>query len=323
MNETKSEVILSGKIEGIDRNDRGYGFRTGTTKSGKKYNSIRFNLRTSPNNLVQVECFGMERDEVTFFKEGEQGKSVRVPWSKRFANKEGFFSFPERYDVASDLAEKNNGDTIRIRGRIQPEHYVNRNGDDVVNLRVQIDRYFEEDAIGFEDENFEESNLITMDIIFGGTMDIGSETFVSGWVVDYRGKSYATNFKVENPEKIKSLKKAKKGQLCQVFAKNVWSSSGGGQFEQKLVQTENGMELVAVGSNDNSNSYRGIVIIGLKPGNATYPLAEVASASVTKKEEEAPVKPKEEEKPEEDSEDSAFSDDDFDALFKELEEEME
>lgn len=337
LKETRSDVRLVGLIEGIDRSDRGFGYREGNTKSGAAYRSIKFNIRTSPSNVVTVECFGMEREKVTFFKENDDEKRrIEVPWKNRFVQKEGYFTYPQSYDVVKELSEMNNGDVIGIRGRIQPNYYQNKQGEDIVSTRVQIDRFFTPDEKILEaisndfsgEGEFKENNIISMDAIFEGKLDIAGSTYAVCWLIDYSGKAYRYTFKVDSPEKIKSLKKASKGEIVKLTSRLSYQNSFQPKSEQVLVETENGLEALDNNSEVEQRGYRGIEILGLKPLGVKFPMTELMTANVSAEKvaeiKEAKPASKPSPKTEEIIADEDDDDDiDLDALFDEIEKGIE
>ena len=74
LTQTRAEFQLRGLVTGMK------------SKNGNKYNSLYFGLRINKDKIVNVKLNGFTRNEVYFYKQGEngeKGKSLKVAWKDR------------------------------------------------------------------------------------------------------------------------------------------------------------------------------------------------------------------------------------------------
>ena len=87
LEQTISTFRAVGIVTGVDRDNF---YNTGIVENGKnqgkEYRSLRFGVRTSPNQTIYVQMFGMEPDNVYVYDNKEK-KGEQVPYEE-FLEKE-------------------------------------------------------------------------------------------------------------------------------------------------------------------------------------------------------------------------------------------
>lgn len=177
LEQTQGRFKIRGYVTGLS-NERNY--REDVTRNGDEYRSIRFGIKTSENNIIYVEKFGMVRDEITVVrpktKDQEQDKK-RIKWADRKRIPKGYRVFDlstaiegdyegdkwKQGDAESHVAfdgieylwnNLQDGDLVYVSGRLNFNEYEGN-----VSPRFEIGyiaKQGEEGDLDFEDEKFEE-----------------------------------------------------------------------------------------------------------------------------------------------------------------------
>jgi hypothetical protein len=228
---TYGNFQVRGKIVGLEKENA---YREGTTVDGKEYRSIRFGVKTSEENVVYVELFGMERDEVTIAHKDDNKNRKQIHWAERFEDlPEGYRLFMPvtvGLDKRKDLTEydaveyirKNfkDGDSVFIRGSMnyrewKEETQVTHSIRSIWKSKKEID---------FEDEKFEETNDFEQEIIFVGKEydKENDKLYISTYIVTNKNGDFLPyNFTIYPNKTVKSSsgKESKLEKLAKKLAK--------------------------------------------------------------------------------------------------------
>jgi len=226
--QTKGFYSITGIITGKDTPKKGYGYKTGEIQKGdskgKKYNSIRFPLKTSNNNIVDVELFGTENTHVTFYNKVEK-KQMKIEWDKRNVTP------PANYELrtpAFDMVESINkefkdGDVVNAWGSITFSTYTNSQGETVEQYKLNIGSLTKyEKELNFDDEEYKEINSFTQEIVINEVIDNSSENCldVYAFVVNYNKTTNPASFQINKnnvvEEFYKKFKTLKFGDFIKV-----------------------------------------------------------------------------------------------------------
>jgi hypothetical protein len=207
---------------------------------GKEYRSLRFGVKTSKNNELFVELFGMEKDvyllKNTTKEEREElkKKNKKVPTKKiSFENRDnieegwniiginvGIYEDDEadkkkvvyetyvEYDAVDEIFQSfDDGDSISVSGTLQLSEYENQQGEMVKQAKYQIG-YASKLAkpVDFDDEKFAEVSSFDQEIIFVGS-DYDKKTqklTVLGRTINYDGTWYDHPFVIDT--KVEAIK---------------------------------------------------------------------------------------------------------------------
>lgn len=242
--QTKGTFDLVGRVVNIDR-ENAYQEKTmdkGKNK-GKSYRTLRFGIKTSESNIVQVSMFSFLPDEV-YLWDSENKKGGKVPYENWKKNRKGYekqkkvplqtrvglekgedgknitMHLPS-FDVMEYIYDNlNNEDSVIAKGNISRNTYESRSGDVQTSVNYNLESLFKlKNEVDFSDEKFEEKSVFTEQFIFeSADLDSRNKTAdVYGKVVNYHGKTndviYKINFANEEDSGLE--------QMAKIFAKKI------------------------------------------------------------------------------------------------------
>jgi len=242
--QSKSKFKVIGKVAGIDQ--QGAYKEEEQTKEGNRqgqtYRSIRFGVKTSDTNRINVTRFEYEPTEVFMWnselrKKDENFKGKKIPFgtweeTEDDLREDGWAVIQSR--IGFDLDDKGklitrglphyvaiqeiyenltNDDSVVIEGEIRYSRWTNQQGQEVEQKQYVIERCFKIKDIDFEDEKFEEVSYFEQDIVYLG-IDIDkkeSVAYLSGRIIDFKEDWHDTTMVIrwvdENGETDKGMVK--------------------------------------------------------------------------------------------------------------------
>jgi hypothetical protein len=229
--QNKGSFVIKGVIEGKDNPANNNGYKKGTIEKGKnagsEYKSIKFKVKTSNDNIIPVELFGMEMQNAYFYNKKEK-KTAKVEWSKRFMKpKDGYELILPQYDLVERInTDFKDGDVVRVIGEFQPQSYKDAKGVEKHNVKYIIKIINKsEGVLDFDSDKFEETNSFTQETVIN---DVEVDTdanklFVHTYIIAYGESFNVVTFEVDintaNPLFIKTLKNLKFGDYLKFFGK--------------------------------------------------------------------------------------------------------
>lgn len=242
--QTKGTFDLVGRVVNIDR-ENAYQEKTmdkGKNK-GKSYRTLRFGIKTSESNIIQVSMFSFLPDEV-YLWDSVNKKGGKVPYETWKKNRKGYekqkkvplqtrvglekgedgknitMHLPS-FDVMEYIYDNlNNEDSVMAKGSISRNTYESRSGDVQTSVNYNLESLFKlKNEVDFSDEKFEEKSVFTEQFIFeSADLDSRNKTAdVYGKVVNYHGKTndviYKINFANEEDSGLE--------QMAKIFAKKI------------------------------------------------------------------------------------------------------
>lgn len=199
LEQTKGNFKLSGIIAGITKENS---YVEGETKDGKPYKTVKFSIKTSPTNIINVELYGAEQDFVYPYSSTEK-KSMKIPFKDRHDELEDTYhiigvnvttegSEKETY-VDYDAVEPihqgfNDGDSVFVTGELKPNSFISNSGELISNYKYSIKSItFKEKAVDFEDPKFQETASFEQDIVITDTsLDKSTDkVIVNGYAIGY------------------------------------------------------------------------------------------------------------------------------------------
>lgn len=234
-----------GIVTGVDRDNF---YNTGIVEKGKnegkEYRSLRFGVRTSPNQTIYVQMFGMEPDNVYVYdnkeKKGEQvpyeeflekeaswaeeGKitfdsSVNLDSTDKKAPKSHMPKF-DNIDLIYDKLE--NGMSVYVSGRISRNSYENQNGDIVTRTNNDLQQILLADDVDFDSKKFREYAVFTEEFVVTDTEYDKEEEklIISGLSIDYSENTYPVSFDVSHAEELNGKPETYEGMSDSEIEKN-------------------------------------------------------------------------------------------------------
>jgi hypothetical protein len=219
LQQTKGQFKLVGQVVGLTRENA---YREGIIENGqnegKQYRSIRFGVKTSPTNQINVELFGMERDFIYPYNTKEK-KSIQIPFNERDNLPPSYHIIGVNCSLKKDEKGKlvreslveydavkyiydhlNDGDSVYISGELQFGTYENQKGETVNQTRYVIKTInLQNQPVNFEDEQFAEVASFEQEIVVTDTT-LDKETkkvFVNAYVIGYGDKFEPAQFVVD------------------------------------------------------------------------------------------------------------------------------
>jgi len=199
LEETEGKFKLSGIVVGITKENA---FSEGETKYNKLYKTVKFGVKTSSVNIINVELFGQEQDFVYPYSSTE-GKSQKLAFKDRHNEMDDTYHIiginvttegkgKETY-VEYDAAEPihkgfNDGDSVFITGELMPNSFVSTSGDLVSSFKYSIKSItFKERPVDFDDPKFQETASFEQDIVITDTnLDKkANKVVVNGYSIGY------------------------------------------------------------------------------------------------------------------------------------------
>ena len=204
LEETKGDFKLSGIVVGIAKENT---FIEGETKFGKSYKTVKFGVKTSSINIINVELYGQEQDFVYPYSSTDK-KSQKIAFKDRHDEMDDTYhiigvnvtsegsekqTYVE-YDAAEPIHQGfNDGDSVFITGELKPNSYVSTSGDFVSNFKYSIKSItFKEKPVDFEDPKFKETASFEQDIII---MDTALDKSTNKVIINCYAVGYADSFK--------------------------------------------------------------------------------------------------------------------------------
>lgn len=223
LQQTKSNFVLRGIVTGKDTPSKANGYREGVIaqgkNKGKNYRSIRFSLKTSEENIIPVEMFGMERDKVYFYNKSER-KTVPVDWNKRdMTPRDGYRLIPPEYDLIEKINNDfKDGDIVVAVGDIKVSTYLDKQNNTKQNTKYVLKRVNPSDAIlDFTSDKFEELNNFEQEVIIDSIVHEEGKVIVSAFVINFGDQVVNTeleiNTKTANPAFVRNIKTLKFGDF--------------------------------------------------------------------------------------------------------------
>lgn len=225
LEQTRSTFRAIGKVVGVDRdNFYNSGIVEKGKNEGKEYRSLRFGVKTSPNQTIYVQMFGMEPDKVYVWdnseKKGgqvdyeefmdkheawaEEGKltlesTVNLTSTDKKAPKSHLPKY-DNIDLIYELLE--NGMSVYVSGNITRNSYENQNGDVVTRVNNDLSQILLTDEVDFDSKRFREYAVFTEEFVLTDT-DVDKENeklILSGVSIDYHENTYPVTFDVSYAE---------------------------------------------------------------------------------------------------------------------------
>lgn len=199
LEQTKGNFKLSGIVAGIAKENA---FIEGETKDGKSYRTVKFSVKTSLTNIVNVELYGAEQDFVYPYSSTEK-KSYKLSFKDRHSELEDTYHIigvnvtsegNERetyvdYDAVEAIYQGfNDGDSVFITGELKPNSFISTSGDLVSNFKYSIKSItFKEKVVDFEDPKFVETASFDQEIVITDTSldKKTNKVIVNGYAIGY------------------------------------------------------------------------------------------------------------------------------------------
>lgn len=228
LKQNKSEFKFIGKVTNADKD--GF-FVEDDAKSGERegqlFRRMKFGIRTSETNTLQVQMFAYEPKDVFLWnsekkKEDAEFKGLRIPYEEWLESAddyraEGYTATQARvgleygedgklishgvpdYQLADILSENvENGDLLKIEGEIRYNKFQNQAKEWVEQVQWTIKKVHAVKEEDLTKEDAEEMNYFSQEFVFIDAEHIKKEskTIVTGRVIDFRKKWYDKQFEV-------------------------------------------------------------------------------------------------------------------------------
>ena len=213
MKQTPSSFQLRGIVTGT-KSQRFY--KSGTSKNGGSWNSLEWGIKIADNKTVYVAMRGFPREEVFYYKKGEngaKGTTQRVAWKDRKKapgkdfkligvnvstgkNEEGknvnevFTEFDAIEWLHDNLSD---GDSVFIKGNIQFSSYTDRNGQ--VRKKIELvptQISYTQNPVNFDAEDYVEMAEFENTLVFSSIDQEEDENgkatgkyILSGWSIGF------------------------------------------------------------------------------------------------------------------------------------------
>jgi hypothetical protein len=223
--QTKTNFMIRGTIEGKDNPANNNGYREGIIEKGKcagqEFRSIKFKVKTSNDNIIPVELFGMELKDAWFYNR-KLKKTLKVDWSKRnIPGKNGYELIVPAYDLVDQInKEFKDGDVVRIVGELQPNTYTDQTGTERHTVRYIIKSVKpSKGEVDFDSSDFKEINQFNQECVINEVEFDNTENkvFISAYVIGYNEKFDLMSFELDmtkaHPLFLKTLKSMKFGDF--------------------------------------------------------------------------------------------------------------
>ncbi|WP_061578076.1 hypothetical protein [Bacillus licheniformis] len=230
LQQTKNSFRFKGKVTRIDKDGA---FKEDVSKNqGKLYRSLRFGVKTSPNNEMMVSMFDFKPDEVFLWnsekakkakEENKSYKGERIPFEEWVEKEDelresGYAVLQSRigleYDedgklnskgVPSYVASKeiydqlSNNDSVVVEGKIRYNTYENQQGKTVERKDFQIEKVHRLKDIDFESEKFEEVTYFEQDMVYvDAELDREqNKVYITGRTIDYNKNWHDSQFVID------------------------------------------------------------------------------------------------------------------------------
>lgn len=200
LEQTKNSFKVIGKVANIDKSYAWYEgvVSEGKKNEGKEFHSIKFSVKTSEKNIVQVQMMGIEPEEVLMWNSEEAKKSKakgkkyngrKVPFEDWLDNEdeykeEGYVVLESRIGLERDEKGKvhtkgvpsfvaveeihetlDNGDSVLVEGYISYSTYEDKNERTILNKNFNIRKIILIDDVDFDEQDFEEVSYFEQEVI--------------------------------------------------------------------------------------------------------------------------------------------------------------
>ena len=255
LQQTKGTFKLIGKVTNIDReNNYVEKIAERGKRKGDPQRQLRFGVRTSTTNEIQVGMFSYEPEEVFLWnstkrKDNPSYKGERVEyskWSKNRKNYEQSGTVPLQTKIGIEYAtdEKGklkvqtqnlptydameyihehlyNGDSIVVEGDISYNTYENKQGQMVTSTNYNVTSLFKlKKEVDFESEDFEETSLFVQEMVFVDAENFKKESKaeITGRIIAYNKQYVDADFTInyEHDDEANTFKK-----MAEAYAKAV------------------------------------------------------------------------------------------------------
>lgn len=203
--QTPSKVSLAGEIIGLTnpRPNTRDGFEAGIiTKEGRSKNKpfarANFRLKTSPENIVDVEIFATEPEFVYAYNRSTKITKKLTYQNRNAALPDGYVRLLSDYETALSLQDYADGDQIRINGELDYSTFENKDGKTIQKVAIRIRRVSDlNNPIDFESEKFAEQNYFIQGLIVDKTYALDDKFLLDCYIIKYGEILFPTTFEVE------------------------------------------------------------------------------------------------------------------------------
>ena len=231
--QTRAYFTVSGKVTGTDRENY---YKTDVTDKDVEWASLNFGVKTSPNQIIFMRLFGLEKEVVYLYNNDKKlDKADRLKkvdyedWADNVEEYEEEGFFPLDLTIALERDEKGkvvnvirtitidgindiyedglleNDMDVTIRGNITTQTYVNRDGEEVTQTNYEpTSIYLTKQEIDFEDEKFVERAKFDAEFIYTDHEYDKKEDklYIYGLAVGYNGKPTPVTYTITTDESI-------------------------------------------------------------------------------------------------------------------------
>lgn len=211
LQQTKGSFKLSGVVVGITK-ENSY---IEDEKDGRTYRIVKFGVKTSPTNIINVELYGSVQDFVYPYSSTEK-KSQKLPFKDRHNEMDDTYHIIG-VNVTSEGSEKatyveydavkaihqgfNDGDSVFVTGELKPNSFISTSGDLVSNFKYSIKSItFKEKVVDFEDPKFKETASFDQEIVITDThLDKSTnKVIVNGYAIGYADSFKQVQYVIHN-----------------------------------------------------------------------------------------------------------------------------
>lgn len=211
---TYGNFRLRGEVQGLQRK---YAFQDEPTKSGWDKHELRFDVKTSDDNIVTVQMEGIKFDNVRITPKDRDDKQTKdltysedvydeIPedWEVFMGHKVGLEQGDDgknvlkeftNFDAAKYIYDNlEDGDHVFIVGNLNINAYTNRKGEDIVRMQHEIkniyksNNEFDPSAEDFEEISSFDQQLIINDVDLDKKQ---KKAFVNAFLVHDKDKNFA------------------------------------------------------------------------------------------------------------------------------------
>ena len=210
LKKTNLKFTMYGGLAGLERVDKGYGIRTGTTASGQEYKACKFDVIIDKANKYKIPCdiFGSVRSTIYYLDRAEH-KTKTAPWEERFelASDDTNYVFPQPYDAAVNVEMASDGDFFKLYGDVTPTTFEK-------NDKSYVAYKFNPTEANELDYEHDYGCYLTGDFIFA---EVRGDN-IHGFVVDYKKQMFAITFKWGgDTDSLRDIKESIQfGTLCSI-----------------------------------------------------------------------------------------------------------
>lgn len=244
---TKSHFHLGGEVVGLKNPRKNQGYIKGKTKDGREYHRISFAVKTSPDNIVNVEVFGTIPDKVYAYNQ-KLKESKALSWAKRDVNlADGWRRIYSSYEVVQQLKDElSDGDMVKIHGELEYSSFTTNDGKVIPRCVSKINSfefYDDDKEPDFNSEDFKEYNYFTQELIVDNVFSVDEKTYLLAYIVKYGEILFPVQFELDQAI-IKNMKrlpfgtflKAEGIQNNRVVLEEVTDDDGWGVRKENIIK---------------------------------------------------------------------------------------